>query len=89
MLHEFGFVPVHAPVQLLNTEPPEGVAVSDMDVPGKLSDEQIPPVSLHEMEPSFEVTDPVPPPVIDTLSVIPRIKLADAVLLPSIDRLHS
>ena len=78
ILHEFGFVPVHAPLQLLKTEPPEGAAVSETDVPGRLSDEQVPPVSVHEIEPSLAGTDPVPPPVIVTFSVMPSAKVADA-----------
>ena len=70
-------VPEHAPLQLLNCDPFKAAAASETWLPGKLSEEQLPPVSLHEIKPSLEVTVPEPPPVTDTLSVIPSTKAAD------------
>lgn len=49
-------------------------------VPGKLSEEQAPPVSPQEIEPSFEVTVPLPPPVTETFRVMPNTNVADTVV---------
>lgn len=83
-LQELGLVPVHAPLQLENWDEPEGVAVRVTCVPGRFKEEQVPPVSLQEMDPSLEATDPVPPPVTLTLSAMPRTMFAVTVLLESI-----
>ena len=79
---------VHAPVQLPKVDPPVGAATKETGVPGKYSEEQVPPVSLHPMEPSPAVTVPVPPPAILTVSVAPSTKFAMTAMFAVIVTAH-
>jgi len=64
-----GLVPEHTPVQLVNTEPPVGVAVSVTGVPFKNVPEHVPG---QLMPPTEDTMVPVPVPLDETL----KIKLA-------------
>src|SRR5215472_6274554 len=81
MLHDFGSVPVQAPVQPPKIDPAEGPAARETAVPGNTSDEQLP--LAHVIDPSPDVTVPVPAPATVTLSVTPRTIVAVTVLFES------
>jgi hypothetical protein len=70
------FAPEQSPDHPLNAEPPDAVAVSVTSVPAEY-------VALHVapqlMPPTFEVTVPVPDPIVPTSSVYEAVPLNDAV----------
>jgi hypothetical protein len=71
-----GFVPVQAPLQLANTDPLAGTAVSEMAAPGKYRAAQVPPELTQLMALSALDTVPLPLPASATLSCSPRTKFA-------------
>ena len=69
-------VPEQSPDQPLNAEPPEGVAVSVTSVPSAYVALQVAP---QLMPPTFEVTAPVPDPLVPTSSGYDAVPLNVAV----------
>lgn len=93
MLQTLGSVLVQAPLQPPKTDVPPGTAVSETDVPGKYSDEQLPftlPIRLVQlMAPSLLVMLPFPLPARLAFSVMPKTKFAVTDLFPSMVTEHA